>query len=183
MASGKDVNSLLTAADNAAAHLHDGSQQRTTGNGDMDTIRWSQRRPPAHLPAQHSLGAWKLTARADLTLSRLQLQRRVDEGEQPPGASEDDVDRLLLTYEELASNAVRHGRHPVQVTVSIGLAGWLVDVTDGAPEHPPAPAVNRDPAAGGMGLYLVARLAAAHGWFAEHDRKHVWAWIALSPAT
>ena len=96
--------------------------------------------------------------------------------------SADDVDRLLLAYEELASNGFRHGGPPVQVTVSAGSTGWLVDVTDGAPEHPPAPAVDRDPASGGMGLYLVARLAAAHGWFAECGRKHVWAWITLAPA-
>jgi hypothetical protein len=39
----------------------------------------------------------------------------------------------------------------------------------------PAPAVDRDPAHGGLGLHLVARLAVAHGWYVDDDRKHVWA--------
>ena len=149
----------------------------------MDTILWSERRPPAAEPVQQSLGSWELTARADLTHSRLQLHAHADGADQPPGSTEDDVDRLLLAYEELASNGFRHGSRPVRVTVSAGNTGWLVDVTDAAPARPPAPAVDRDPASGGMGLYLVARLAAAHGWFAERDRKHVWAWIALTPTS
>jgi hypothetical protein len=39
----------------------------------------------------------------------------------------------------------------------------------------PAPAVDRDPAQGGMGLHLVARLAVAHGWYVDGGHKHVWA--------
>ena len=39
----------------------------------------------------------------------------------------------------------------------------------------PAPAVDRDPAKGGMGLHLVAELAVAHGWYVDGMAKHVWA--------
>jgi hypothetical protein len=39
----------------------------------------------------------------------------------------------------------------------------------------PTPAVDRDPANGGMGLHLVARLAVAHGWYVDGHCKHVWA--------
>ncbi|CCH88149.1 Histidine kinase (fragment) [Modestobacter italicus] len=58
--------------------------------------------------------------------------------------------------------------------------GWLIDVSDACPDSPPAPAVGRDPALGGLGLHLVARLAAAVGWAADGGRKHVWA--AVLPA-
>jgi hypothetical protein len=39
----------------------------------------------------------------------------------------------------------------------------------------PTPAVGRDPAKGGLGLYLVARLSVAHGWYVDEGCKHVWA--------
>jgi hypothetical protein len=55
--------------------------------------------------------------------------------------------------------------------------GWLIDVSDSAPERPPTPALGRDAADGGLGLYLVARLCAAHGWTVQHGRKHVWACV------
>jgi hypothetical protein len=52
---------------------------------------------------------------------------------------------------------------PVVATVVAGSGGWLLDVSDRAPGRMPAPAVDRDPAQGGMGLHLVARLSVAHG--------------------
>ena len=36
------------------------------------------------------------------------------------------------------------------------------------------PAVDRDPALGGMGLHLVAQLSTAYGWEGRPGRKHVW---------
>ena len=39
----------------------------------------------------------------------------------------------------------------------------------------PEPSVDRDPALGGMGLHLVARLSVAHGWYVDDGAKHVWA--------
>ncbi|WP_169063822.1 ATP-binding protein [Geodermatophilus dictyosporus] len=86
-----------------------------------------------------------------------------------------DVDGLLLVYEELTSNGLRHGRSPVHVRVTATGGGWLVDVIDAAVEQPPATAGDRDPADGGLGLPLVARLCRAHGWTVEDGRKHVWA--------
>jgi hypothetical protein len=48
-------------------------------------------------------------------------------------------------------------------------------VSDSATDRPPVPALDRDPAHGGMGLSLVARIGRVHGWVIEGDRKIVWA--------
>ena len=65
----------------------------------------------------------------------------------------------------------------MRVVVTTTDRGWLIDVSDAATDRPPTLAVGRDAAQGGLGLYLVARLSAAHGWMVQDDRKHVWARI------
>jgi anti-sigma regulatory factor (Ser/Thr protein kinase) len=80
-------------------------------------------------------------------------------------------------FEELASNALRHGRGEVRALVVAGAWGWLLDLSDEAPDRPPVPAVDRDPALGGMGLHLVAQLSTDYGWEERPGRKHVWARI------
>jgi anti-sigma regulatory factor (Ser/Thr protein kinase) len=84
-------------------------------------------------------------------------------------------ERLVLITDELTSNALRHGRAPVAAALSRGDDRWLVSVRDSSADVPPAPAQGRDPALGGFGLYLVADLSAAHGWFLERGQKSVWA--------
>ena len=103
------------------------------------------------------------------------LRRSLTGGSWPDGADHDDVDRLLLVFEELASNGLRHSGAPIRVQVHGCPEGWLIDVSDACPDSPPTPAVDRDPALGGLGLHLVARLSSAVGWATEGDRKHVWA--------
>ena len=119
---------------------------------------------------------------AAITFSRSLLRRHVKNMSLPPGMDDDDVDVLLLAYEELASNAIRHGRLPVHVTVTSMDDGWLIDVVDGATECVPLPTVDRDPAQGGLGLHLVARLCTRHGWWTEFNRKHVWACVRPTTA-
>jgi hypothetical protein len=51
-----------------------------------------------------------------------------------------------------------------------------------AVDRPPQPAVGRDAAHGGLGLYLVARIFVAHGWPVDGDREHVWARIDATGA-
>lgn len=87
------------------------------------------------------------------------------------------LDTLLLTVDELASNGLRHGSGPVRVQAAPTGRGLLLDVSDDDPLHGPEPAVGRDPALGGMGLHMVARLTGERGWTVAGDRKHVWAYL------
>lgn len=117
---------------------------------------------------------WRLTGLGELPSARSGLRTQLsDVGFPEEGNSA--VEHLILAFDELASNALRHAAHPVLATVIAGSGGWLVDVSDGAPDAMPTPAVDRDPAQGGLGLYLIARLSVAHGWYVDDDSKHVWA--------
>jgi anti-sigma regulatory factor (Ser/Thr protein kinase) len=123
---------------------------------------------------------WTITRPADLTAARTGLRRLVTTASVPSGVGPEDVDRLLLVFEELASNGLRHSGASVEVQVDGWAGGWLVDVSDTRPERPPVPAVDRDPALGGLGLRLIARMSSAFGWAVVGPRKHVWA--VLVPA-
>ena len=117
---------------------------------------------------------WDLGTIAELPAARAALRGRLSDAG-VPAVDEPSGERLVLAFDELASNALRHGSSPVVATVVAGSGGWLIDVSDRAPETMPAPAVDRDPAKGGMGLHMVARLAVAHGWYVDGACKHVWA--------
>jgi Histidine kinase-like ATPase domain len=128
------------------------------------------------------VGRWRPVTLHELTGSRLQLSAALHDGARPPAAEEGAVERLLLAYEELVSNALRHGRPPIEVSVARTGRFWLLQVSDAAAEIPPAPAVGRDVARGGLGLALVAQLSGAYGWTVDGDRKVVWACIDFARA-
>jgi hypothetical protein len=138
---------------------------------------WAPRARPAVGPGATLLGQWEPATSADLTAHRLRLAAALHGGSRPAAAEDGAVERLLLAFEELASNALRHGRHPVRVEVTAADGFWLLDVSDAAFDQPPTPAVGRDAAHGGMGLYLVASICTAHGWLIDRGRKHVWGCI------
>lgn len=147
-----------------------------------DEMSWPQEHPPRLDTEVVSAWDWDLHTPADVTASRRQLRAEALAPELSAGVSEDDDERLLLAFEELASNGVRHGRAPVRTTVAARTSGWLIDVTDAATDHSPVPAVDRDPALGGLGLHLIAGLCARHGWAVQAGRKHVWGYVRLGIA-
>jgi anti-sigma regulatory factor (Ser/Thr protein kinase) len=118
---------------------------------------------------------WHLAELAQLPAVRAGLRDRLGNVSSPHDGADRAGEQLILAFDELASNALRHGESPVVATVVAGSGGWLIDVSDRAPETMPAPVVDRDPAQGGMGLQLVAKLSVAHGWYVDDGAKHVWA--------
>src|SRR3712207_1378639 len=136
-----------------------GSSRDSTlsGTGDMGHSTWAQRPPPAPWPGVVAVWHGQPGAAAELTRMRRRLRAALAEGDFPAGG--DDGERLLLAVEELTSNGLRHGLPPVQVTITAAGLGWLLEVRDASTARPPAPAVGRDAALGGMGLHLVARLS------------------------
>jgi len=118
---------------------------------------------------------WTLPGIAHLPRVRGDLRARVTHPSVILNSSEDARDGLFLVFEELASNALRHGGGEVIALVVVERNGWLLSLSDEAPDRPPVPAVDRDPSLGGLGLHLVAELAWEHGWMAVGGRKDVWA--------
>jgi anti-sigma regulatory factor (Ser/Thr protein kinase) len=148
----------------------------------MSEVLWGYRPRPKAGPDVSTVWRAEPSSPAELTALRVALRSALSDGARPSGASDDDIERLLLAYEELGSNGLRHGRAPVRVAVTTTGTGWLLEVSDAAPDRSPHPAVGRDASQGGLGLYLVARLCAAHGWSAAAGRKSVWAQIDFAAA-
>jgi signal transduction histidine kinase len=127
---------------------------------------WPSASPP---PAEDGL-SWELSDVAELPRVREELRR----SSVVPGHA-DLRDRLLLVLDEMASNALRHGGGCVEAAVRRTGEAFLVAVSDADAGTPPTPAVDRDPSEGGLGLYLIAELSTAHGWYVDGDAKTVWA--------
>jgi anti-sigma regulatory factor (Ser/Thr protein kinase) len=143
---------------------------RAGGPGDAGT--W----PCAPVPSvAGDVWHWQLASMPVVSRVRADLRARVAHPSVSAGSTDDARDGLLLVFEELASNALRHGGGDVRAIVVAGSWGWLLDLSDEAPDRPPVPAVDRDPALGGMGLHLVAQLSTDYGWEGRPGRKHVWA--------
>ena len=69
---------------------------------------WAERSRPLLGSAAHSVGCWEPASVGEVTAHRRELAGTLRHA-WPPGADEDAADRLLLVFEELASNALRHG--------------------------------------------------------------------------
>ena len=138
----------------------------------MGRLAWPLRPLP---DGRGEVWRWDLGAVAELPAARAGLREHLGSLGFARDLEDTASDRLVLAFDELASNALRHGESPVVATVVAGTGGWLLDVSDRAPDSMPSPAVDRDPAQGGLGLHLVARLAVAHGWYVDGACKHVWA--------
>lgn len=143
-----------------------------TGQG-AGTV-WPSARPPEAATAL----AWDLSDIAELPVVRAELRRYAASSAPPVSPRDADLlDQLVLALDEMASNALRHGRGAVRASVQVIGDAYLLDVSDQAVATPPTPAVDRDPSQGGLGLYLIAELSTRHGWYVREGRKHVWAML------
>ena len=127
--------------------------------------------PSSAPPAAQQLLTWQLAYVAELPAMRGEVRRTLE-----PAIASDVLDQIILALDEMASNALRHGGvGPVEASVRTSDSGYLIEVTDSAAARPPTPAIDRDPSEGGLGLYLIAELSTAHGWYVDGDAKTVWA--------
>lgn len=132
---------------------------------------WTQRPPPR---LRGPSGQWELATPADLYYLRAEVRRLVDE--ETTEMNDARSERFLMAVEELASNGLRHGGPPVRARVVVAIEGLLIEVSDSEPDRAPELAIGRDPALGGLGLFLVSRLTTTHGWLVAAKRKYVWAY-------
>jgi anti-sigma regulatory factor (Ser/Thr protein kinase) len=134
---------------------------------------WPSASPPPATPALR----WELRDVAELPSGRADLRRHASTQSLPDA---DLRDQLILALDEMASNALRHGGGRVRAAVRLTPEAYLIEVSDAAAGSPPSPAVGRDPSEGGLGLYLIAEMSTAHGWYVRDGDKYVW---ALLPRT
>src|SRR3712207_5299698 len=80
---------------------------------------------------------WQLDTMHVVSRVRSDLRARIAHPSVCSSSTEDARDGLLLVFEELASNALRHGGGAVRALVVAGTDGWLLDLSDEAPDRPP----------------------------------------------
>jgi anti-sigma regulatory factor (Ser/Thr protein kinase) len=86
-----------------------------------------------------------------------------------------DEDRgAALLLSELVTNALLHGRPPLELVARDEGGRLRVEVYDGAPDAVPVLRWVREDAVNGRGLQLVDRLASRWGWGESVDGKYVW---------
>ena len=140
-------------------------------------LPWPAEAPPPSLAGW----SWAPTTLSELPAARRELRAALTAEPSTgdaPDQREEDHERLVLVFDEMSSNALRHGAPPVTTAVNRTKTGWLLMVTDGAAGRPPHPDLGRDPARGGLGLRMIAHLTSAHGWCPSDGRKCVWALVS-----
>lgn len=89
------------------------------------------------------------------------------------GHDEEDVAVLLVS--ELVTNAIVHGRGPLELRARVGGDALRVEVHDADPGRLPALTADLDPTdVRGRGLHLVDILADRWGWSESVQGKVVW---------
>ena len=141
-------------------------------SGQSARLAWPSSPPPPAAGGWH----WELARISELPRVRAQLRRDLAELTDPAdAAAADRNEAVVLAFDEMASNALRHGGGNVRARVQSTGTAWLIEVRDAAATRPPEPAVGRDPSQGGLGLYLIAEMADDHGWHLTEGEKSVWA--------
>jgi anti-sigma regulatory factor (Ser/Thr protein kinase) len=135
-------------------------------------LAWSQSRPPSGSDCT----TWSPQHLRDLSRVRQEFLTWITAAaDASVRLRENRIEESVLALDELMSNALRHGRAPVDVQVCASDGGVLLQVADRAAGNPPRPTSTRDPSDGGMGLGMIADFALDCGWFASEDQKVVWA--------
>ena len=83
------------------------------------------------------------------------------------------TETALLLVSELATNAIRHGRPPVRLSLRLERNRLRVEVTDSSPALPKLSPPGPDQV-GGRGLQIVQLLAARWGASSRRLGKTVW---------
>ncbi len=139
-------------------------------------LQWPSSAPP---PADGGW-QWQLSHVSELPSVRAELRAGLAAAAVPHDLVAAELDEaVVLAFDEMASNALRHGGGSVEATVRLTRDSYLLEVSDSASTAPPVPAVGRDPSEGGLGLYLIAELSTHHGWYVSDGHKHVWAVLPL----
>lgn len=99
----------------------------------------------------------------------------------------DLIDSAELGVSELVTNAIVHAGTPILVTLVVTSGQVRIEVQDGSSTRPKSiPArrggVQRDPSAGGRGIYIVEALASEWGIRIDHSPGKT-VWFAPTPAT
>jgi len=139
--------------------------------GEPAGLAWPSSPPP---PGEDGW-TWELGHVAQLPKVRSELRRGLATQSAGDQEAADLDEAVVLAFDEMASNALRHGGGGVQARVRRTPGAWLIEVRDANAQQPPQPAVGRDPSQGGLGLYLIAEMADAHGWHSADGHKSVWA--------
>jgi anti-sigma regulatory factor (Ser/Thr protein kinase) len=139
--------------------------------GESAGLAWPSSPPPPAGDGWH----WELSDVSELPRLRAELRRGLAERSSGDAAAVEMDEAVVLAFDEMASNALRHGGGGVRARVQQTADAWLIEVRDSAPHSPPQPAVGRDPSQGGLGLYLIAEMANDHGWHLADGQKSVWA--------
>lgn len=117
---------------------------------------------------------WVLGTTAELRALRAEIHEAVT-GHVGEILSGGVPERVVLVASELATNALRYGIPPTQVSLLADGTTYLLDVEDRAVDRQPVLAAARQHGEGGFGLYLARRLALEVGWYTDGTSKHVWA--------
>jgi hypothetical protein len=79
---------------------------------------WARAALPTPDAAAAVLGRWRPVTPVDLTIHRRELAAALHNGGRRAAVDDGAVGRLLLGFEELASNALRHGAAPVEAELT-----------------------------------------------------------------
>jgi anti-sigma regulatory factor (Ser/Thr protein kinase) len=117
------------------------------------------------------------TARFGPDLSSAEEARRFVENElRPAGAGDDTLFRAQLLTTELVTNAARHARSPVDLTVAGGQGLVRIEARDDSPSAPTPPQV--DTPTRHRGLFLIEDLSEGWGVETAANGKVVWCELA-----